>query len=84
GWWRSCLARRSHSLKVILRSRVRASLTPINFHFPHIFLFLYFESLFLLNINFVQPPTFFTIVKIASQRQPNMFLFSWCFFIPIF
>lgn len=28
GWWRSWLARRSHSFWVILRSRVRASLTP--------------------------------------------------------
>ena len=31
GWWRSWLARRSHSFWVILRSRVRASLTPLLF-----------------------------------------------------
>ncbi|CAD5176030.1 unnamed protein product [Musa acuminata subsp. malaccensis] len=33
GWWRSWLPRRSHSIWVILRSRVRASLTPIKILF---------------------------------------------------
>ena len=43
GWWRSWLARRSHSYRVILRSRVRASLTPF-FIMPmryHIYLIIY-------------------------------------------
>ena len=54
GWWRSWLARRSHSFWVILRSRVRASLTPkckpffINFRISFLD-FLKILSLFLVS-----------------------------------